>query len=175
MGCFRHLGSPRDRMYGHICQASAHRGYIRRTSSDWVLDICPARGSDCNEPQTQPAWSSTCENVITGEEGHTPSEGGTVPCDGNTPIAQGRHGLIILGGNTPSREDSKRTSASRNEILTVDMKKEGVSTNPLDSRHAGEGGRYRQGAAFGALTGCNFTGTDFGHSAGDSGSLPRDQ
>ena len=104
---------------------------------------------------------------------HLPS-GGTVPCDGNTPIAQGRHGLIILGGNTPSREDSKRTSASRSEILTVDMKKEGVSTNPLDSRHAREGGRYRQGAAFGALTGWSFTETDLGYSAGDRGPLPRD-
>ena len=175
MGCFRHLGSPRNRMYGHICQASAHRGYSRRTSSDWVLDRCPARGSDCNEPQPQPAGSNTCENVITGEEGHTPSEGGTVPCDGNTPIAQGRHGLIILGGNTPSREDSKRTSASRNEILTVGTKKEVVSTNPLDSRHAREGGRYRPGAAFGTLTGWSFTETDLGHPAGDRGPLPRNQ
>ena len=24
---------------GHICQASAHRGYNRRTSSDWVLGL----------------------------------------------------------------------------------------------------------------------------------------
>ena len=101
--------------------------------------------------------------------------GGTVPCDGNTPIAQGRHGFIILGGNTPSREDSKRTSASRKEILTVDTKKEGVSTDPLDSRHAREGGRYRQGAAFGTITGWSFTETDLGHSASDRGPLPRDQ
>ena len=100
---------------------------------------------------------------------HLP-RGGTVPCDGNTPIAQGRHGLIILGGNTPSREDSKRTS----EILTVGTKKEGVSTNPLDSRHAREGGRYRQGSAFGALTGWSFTETDLGHSSGDRMPLPRD-
>ena len=26
-------------MYGHICQASAHKGYSRRTSSDWVLGL----------------------------------------------------------------------------------------------------------------------------------------
>ena len=101
--------------------------------------------------------------------------GATVPCDGNTPIAQGRHELIILGGNTPSREDSKRTSASRREILTVDTKNEGGSTNPLDSLHAREGWRYRQQAAFGTLTGWSFTETDLGHSAGDRGLLPRDQ
>ena len=133
--------------------------------------------SDYNEPQTQPAGSSTCENVITGEEGHTASNGGgaTVPCDGNTPIAQGRHELIVLGGNTPSRGDSKRTSASRWKILTVGTKEEGVSTNSLDSRHEREDVRYRQGAAFGALSGWSFTETVLGHSAGDRGPLPRDQ
>ena len=34
--------------------------------------------------------------------------------------------LIILGGNTPSREDSKRTSASRSEILTLTRRRNGV-------------------------------------------------
>ena len=32
-------GRSENRMYGHICQASAHRGYSRRTSSDWVLGL----------------------------------------------------------------------------------------------------------------------------------------
>ena len=32
-------GRQENRMYGHICQASAHRGYSRRTSSDWVLGL----------------------------------------------------------------------------------------------------------------------------------------
>ena len=75
--------------------------------------------------------------------------------------------MIILGDNTPSREDSKRTNASRSEILTVGTKKKGGSTNPLDSRRAREGGMYRQGAALGTLTGWSFTETDLGHPAGD--------
>ena len=32
-------GRQENRMYGHICQASARRGYGRRTSSDWVLGV----------------------------------------------------------------------------------------------------------------------------------------
>ena len=44
--------------------------------------------------------------------------------------------------------------------------KEGF-TKPLDSRHTREGGKYRQVAAFGALTGWSFPETDLAHPAGD--------
>ena len=37
-------GRQENRMYWHICQASAHRGYIRRTSSDWVLGLMSRKG-----------------------------------------------------------------------------------------------------------------------------------
>ena len=162
-------------MYGHICQASAHRGtadepvvtgffgtdvpQVGRSAMNHKLSLRGLALVKCNYKRRRPYTF----------------RGGTVPCDGNTPIAQGRHGWIILGGNTPSRKASKRISASRNEILTVGTKNEGVSTNPLDSRHAREGVRYRQRAAFGTLTGWSFTDTDLGHPAGDLGPLPRDQ
>ena len=131
-----------------------------------VWDCCPARVLDCRELQNPPAGSKAQENVSTDAEGNTPSTGATVPGDGNTPLAQGERRLKNLGGNTPSGEDCT--------ILTIGTEEIEGFTKPLDSRHTREGGMYRQGAAFGALTGWSFPETDIGHPAGDRGPLPTD-
>ena len=91
----------------------------------------------------------------------------TVPGDDNTPLAHGGRRLKNIGGTAPSGEDCA--------VLTVGTKKEEGVTKPLDSRHTREGWRYRQGAAFGALTGWSFQETDLGHPDGDCRPLPRDQ
>ena len=91
----------------------------------------------------------------------------TVPGDSNTPLAQSGSRLKYLGGNTPSGEYCT--------VLTVGTEEEVVFTKPLDSRHTGEGWRYRQGAAFGTIAGWSFPETDLGHPACDRGPLPRDQ
>ena len=85
--------------------------------------------------------------------------GATVSGDGNTPLAQGWRRLKNLGGNTPSGEYCT--------VLAVGTEEREGFTKPLDSRHTREGRRYRQGEAFGALTGWSFTETDLGHPAGD--------
>ena len=51
--------------------------------------------------QNPRAGSTAHVNVSTDAEGNTPSTG-TVPGDGNTPLAQGGRRLKNLGGNTPS-------------------------------------------------------------------------
>ena len=123
--------------------------------------------SDCRALQNPRAGSNAHVNVSTDAEGNTPSTGATVPGDGNTPLAQGVRRLKNLGGNTPSREDCT--------VLTVGTEEREGFAKPLDSRHTREGWMYRQGAAFGALTGWSFTETDLGHPAGDCGPFPRDQ
>ena len=130
-------------------------------------DCCPASGSDCRELQNPPAGSNSHENVSADAGGNTRSAWVTVPDDGNIPLAQGGRLLKNLGGNTPSGEDCT--------VLKVGTEDGVCFTKPLDSRHSREGWMYRQGAAFGALTGWSFPETDLGHPAGDPRPLPRDQ
>ena len=89
-------------MFGHICQASAHRGTadepvvtgFRTDVPQWgriaINHKLSLRGLTLMKMELQ-------EEKVT----HLPMVA-NVHCDGNTPIAQGRHELIILSGNTPS-------------------------------------------------------------------------
>ena len=72
-----------------------------------------------------------------------------------------------LGGNTPSEEVCT--------VLTIGTEEKEGFAKPLDSRHTREGGRYRKGAAFSALTGWSFSATYLGHPADDRGPLVSDK